>query len=542
MSTTLAPEAAAGGGEPPADNAQVADVADDLQGRLRRIRSGLVRPLPHDRWTSWVLALAVTTLAGVLRFWQLGRPPAITFDETYYAKGGISLWRYGIERDAIDNADKLLAQGNADVFKDTADYVVHPLVGKWIIGSGTELFGITPFGWRFGTAAMGTLMVLVLARAGRRLFGSTLLGLFAALLLAVDGTAIVMSRIALLDGILAAFVVFAFACLLIDRDRSRLAFANRMAKTPRDERGRWSGAGPRLGLRPWRIAAGVMLGLALGTKWSALWFIAAFGVLTVLWDMGARRRAGLPSPFTAMLRRDAVPAFVSLVVVAVVVYIATWTGWFLSDDGWDRQWAASNPTAWPLIPDALRSLWHWHSSMFSFHSTLTSSHPYESNAWGWLIQARPTAIHYQDVTGCGADKCTSAVTALGNPALWWSAVVAVPYLLIEWAGRRDWRAGAILCGFAAAWVPWLVLFNGRTVFQFYAVVIAPFACLAVAYGLGRILGSTDASPRRRTVGAAVVAGYLGIALLAAAFFIPVWTAEPMSYADWAQRMWFKSWI
>jgi dolichyl-phosphate-mannose--protein O-mannosyl transferase len=87
-----------------------------------------------------------------------------------------------------------------------------------------------------------------------------------------------------------------------------------------------------------------------------------------------------------------------------------------------------------------------------------------------------------------------------------------------------------------------VLFNGRTVFQFYAVVIAPFACLAVAYALGRVLGPTDASQRRRTIGAGVVAAYLGIALLAAAFFIPVWTAEPISYADWARRMWFKSWI
>jgi dolichyl-phosphate-mannose-protein mannosyltransferase len=540
VSTTLAPEALADDGEPlaPEDSAE----RDDVEGRLRRIRGALVRPLPDDRAFSWLLAIGVTALAGILRFWQLGRPPQITFDETYYVKGGISLWRYGIERDAVDNADKLLAQGNGDVFQETADYVVHPLVGKWLIGSGTEIFGITPFGWRFATALLGTLMVLVVARAGRRLFGSTLLGFAAALLLAVDGTAIVMSRIALLDGILAAFVVFAFACLLVDRDRSRALLAERMAATPRDEKGRWSGAGPSLGLRPWRLAAGLMLGLALGTKWSALWFIAAFGLLTVLWDVGARRRAGLSSPFTAMLRRDAFPAFVSLVGIAVVVYIATWTGWFLSDDGWDRQWAASNPATWPLIPDAVRSLWHWHTSMYSFHSTLTSSHPYESNAWGWLIQARPTAIHYQDVTGCGAEKCTSAVTAVGNPLVWWSAVLAVPYLIIEWAGRRDWRAGAILCGFAAAWVPWLILFNGRTVFQFYAVVIAPFACLAVAYALGRILGPKGASQRRRTIGAGVVGAYLGLVLLAAAFFIPVWTAESISYADWARRMWFKSWI
>jgi dolichyl-phosphate-mannose--protein O-mannosyl transferase len=385
-------------------------------------------------------------------------------------------------------------------------------------------------------------MILVVARAGRRLFRSTFLGAAAALLVAIDGTAIALSRIALLDGILAFFVICAFACLLVDRDRARAVLADRLVAVPRDEKGRWRTPGPSLGLRPWRLAAGLMLGLALGTKWSALWFIAGFGILTVLWDVGARRTAGIPAPFTSMLRRDALPAFAAIVGVALVAYLATWTGWFVTDDGWDRQWAAGRDTAFGFIPEALRSLWHWHAAMYQFHSTLASPHPYESNAWGWLVQARPTAIHYADATGCGAEKCTSAVTAVGNPVLWWAAVAALPYLVLRWAGARDWRAGAILAGFAAGWVPWLVLFNDRTVFQFYAVVLAPFAALAVAYVLGRVLGPASASQRRRSSGAAVVGAYLGLAILAAAFFMPVWTAEAISYAEWGRRMWFRSWI
>ena len=38
--------------------------------------------------------------------------------------------------------------------------------------------------------------------------------------------------------------------------------------------------------------AGVCCGAALGVKWNALFFIAIFGILTVLWDIGARRAAG----------------------------------------------------------------------------------------------------------------------------------------------------------------------------------------------------------------------------------------------------------
>ena len=116
------------------------------------------------------------------------------------------------------------------------------------------------------------------------------------------------------------------------------------------------------------------------------------------------------------------------------------------------------------------------------------------------------------------------------------------YLAIEWLGRRDWRAGAILGCIAAGWLPWVVFYNQRTVFGFYTVVLSAFMALAVAYCLGRILGSSDASTRRRTIGAGVVGAYLAIVVVAAAFFLPIWIADPISYAQWGQRMWFKSWI
>ena len=65
--------------------------------------------------------------------------------------------------------------------------MVHPPGGKWVIALGEQLFGMTPFGWRFMVALTGTLAVLIVARIGRRLFRSTLLGCTAGLLLALDG-------------------------------------------------------------------------------------------------------------------------------------------------------------------------------------------------------------------------------------------------------------------------------------------------------------------------------------------------------------------
>ena len=515
---------------------------NDRDGRLRRLREQLSKPMPSDGVWGWLGPLLVTAIAAVLRFYHLGRPKGITLDETYYVKGGLSLWKFGFERDGITNADKLLALGKTDIFETTADYVVHPMFGKWVIGAGIQLFGPNAFGWRFMVALLGTLAVFVTARVGRRMFRSTLIGCMAGLLLAVDGTAIVMSRIGMLDGVLAALLVFAFGCLLVDRDKSRELLAYRMKFIEMGENGQWQGAGPHLGIRPWRLASGVFLGLALGTKWSALYFIAFFLLLSVLWDAGARRRAGIGSPLLSAIKRDFIPAALSFGALAMVVYVMTWGGWILTDGGWDRQWAADRTTSYPFIPDVIRSLWHYHVEMLKFHSTLTTSHPYQSNAWGWLIQARPTAIYYSSNVSCGAAKCTSAITSIGNPMLWWAGVLAMGYLAIEWLGRRDWRAGAILGCIAAGWLPWVIFYNERTVFGFYTVVLSAFMALAVAYCLGRILGSAYASPRRRTIGAGVVGAYLAIAVVTAAFFLPIWIADPISYAQWGQRMWFKSWI
>ena len=188
--------------------------------------------------------------------------------------------------------------------------MVHPPVGKWVIGLGEQMFGFTPFGWRFMMAVLGTLSVLMLCRIGRRLFRSTFLGCLAGALLAVDGLHFVMSRTALLDLVLMFFVLAAFGCLL---DRPGLG----AAQTRRGAAGRTRtgvlrpdariAETLRLGWRPWRIAAGLSLGLAFGTKWNGLYILVAFGLLTVLWDVGSRRTAGARQPYLAVLQRDLVP-------------------------------------------------------------------------------------------------------------------------------------------------------------------------------------------------------------------------------------------
>ncbi|WP_234347493.1 dolichyl-phosphate-mannose--protein mannosyltransferase [Streptomyces specialis] len=501
------------------------------------------------RWGGWGGPLLVACFAGLLRFVNLGSPNAVIFDETYYAKDAWSLLKRGYETEWPDDANDRIIAGDIP-FSDTASYVVHPPGGKWVIALGEWMFGLNPFGWRFMVALLGTLSVLMLCRIGRRLFRSTVLGCLAGLLMAVDGLHFVMSRTALLDLVLMFWLLAAFGCLLVDRDATRARLA---AALPEGTDGLLRSdvtVGERLGLglRPGRIAAGVCLGLGCSTKWNALYVLAAFGILTVLWDAAARRTAGAPRAFLTTLRRDALPAFVSMVPVAFVTYLATWTGWFMTSDGYYRQWAAQSTEddGYTWLPAPLRGLLHYTTEVYQFHVGLTSEHNYESNPWSWLVAGRPVTYFYHSrdpgEDGCDyASGCAREVLALGTPLLWWSACFALAYALYRWLFRRDWRAGAILCAVAAGYLPWF-MYQERTIFYFYAVILVPFLCLALTMMLGALLGPPGCREQRRVVGIVAV----GVLVLLIAwnfiYFYPIYTGQTIPLDGWRARMWLGTWV
>ena len=43
-------------------------------------------------------------------------------------------------------------------------------------------------------------------------------------------------------------------------------------------------------------------------------------------------------------------SWISMVAIAIVVYLNSWNGWFVTDGGYARQWAAGQPPS--LIPEA----------------------------------------------------------------------------------------------------------------------------------------------------------------------------------------------
>jgi len=506
-------------------------------------------PMPADRISGWLVAIVITCIAFGIRLVNLGYPNKLVFDETYYAKDAYSLLKFGYERNWPDSANASIASGNVDVMEDSASFVVHPQLGKWLIAAGEQIFGMNSFGWRFSSLVFGSLLILVTIRLVRRVSRSTLIGGLAGVLLTFDGLSFVMARTALLDIFMAFFLVSAVACLAADRDWFRYLLADNLErKELPDLGGRF---GPALMFRPWRIAAGVCFGLALGSKWNALYALAAFALLSLAWDIGARRLAGAGWNSNRSLYRDGIPAFVSLVLVSGVVYVGTWAGWLTSKDGYSRDWGELHPdsTSTKLLGKPLASLMHYQLDIWNFHTgdfINNAEHAYRADPAGWLVIAKPIGIDAVNsikpgTDGCiGPDNCLRVISGIGTPALWWAAVFALVAAAILWVGARDWRFGIPVVGVLSGWLPWFA-YDDRPLFFFYAMAFAPFSAMAVALCLGRILGPARAGDRRM-VGGILVGAYVALVAANFAYLYPILTDELLPYPDWLSRMWFKSWI
>ena len=354
-----------------------------------------------------ILPISIITIFSlIIRIWHLNLPKGYIFDEVYYAKDANSLIQHGVE---------LNEQGGAD-------FIVHPPLGKWLIGIGIKIFGNNEFGWRIIPALVGTACVILIYLIAQRLFNSIFLSSTAAVLMALDGLALVMSRVALLDIFLIFFILLAFYFTLTNN--------------------LW--------------LSGVAIGLAGASKWSGFFIIPLIIALTINWKN---------FQLSILLRR-----LVQFIFTPLGVYFITWSGWILNNNGWGRQSGGN----------LFSSLWNYHIEILGFHRDLAEKHSYNANPWSWLVLGRPTSFYYESPKDCGAASCAQEILAIGTPVLWWAGVFAIAVTAGLFIVSKDRIAAFILAGIVSTYLPWFFI-QGRTMFYFYAISILPFLILALIY-------------------------------------------------------------
>jgi len=401
----------------------------------------------------------IITFALTLRLWRLNLPKGYIFDEIYYAKNANSLIRNGVE---------LNSQGQAE-------FIVHPPLGKWLISIGIKLFGNNEFGWRISAAVIGTVCVLLIYLIANQLFNSLFLSNVAAALMALDGLSLVMSRVALLDIFLMFFILLAFYFLL----------------------------------KEYLWLSGFVIGLAAATKWSAVFFIPFLVLLTI------NIRVLDPAKWIKRIGQ--------FVFAPFFVYLASWSGWIFTSNGWDRK-SGSN---------IFTSLWNYHVEILNFHRNLTESHSYSANPWSWLIIGRPTSFFYETPTNCGASSCSQEILAIGTPILWWVGVFAIAITLGLFITNRNHTSAVILAGIASSYLPWFLI-QSRTTFYFYAITILPFLILALIYTFNWALKYGNYQKQIMLFVLLIGLNFI--------YFLPILLGIEIPYSQWIQRMWLNSWI
>ena len=401
----------------------------------------------------------IIAFALILRLWRLNLPKGYIFDEVYYAKNANSLIRNGVE---------LNSQGQAE-------FIVHPPLGKWLIGIGIKIFGNNEFGWRISAAVIGTLSVLLIYFITKELFNSIFLSNIAAALMALDGLALVMSRVALLDIFLMFFILLAFYFLV----------------------------------KNYLWLSGIAIGLAAATKWSAIFLIPFFILLTLNY---------LQIEPIKLLKRAA-----QFIFLPSLIYLISWSGWIFTSGGWDRQ-SGSN---------IFTSLWKYHIAILDFHRSLAETHSYAANPWSWLILGRPTSFFYETPTGCGVSSCSQEILAIGTPILWWAGIFAIALTFGFFVANRDRISTLILAGIAGTYLPWFLI-QSRTTFYFYAISILPFLILALIYTFNWILKYDDYRKQ--------IIAFLVVVAINFIYFLPVLLGIEIPYSQWLSRMWLNSWI
>ena len=188
------------------------------------------------------------------------------------------------------------------------------------------------------------------------------------------------------------------------------------------------------------------------------------------------RRSGSASPGSKSLLADGLPAFVHLVLVGLVVYIATWTGWlmhssqyveYLSDTQYthyvsggtdcgknitydnDQHWpTADQPVkhGLPGLVQGLESLWHYHRDVYVFHTHFLNgcTHTYASHAARLAAaqppgrrrrpdrhQARHRRLRRARRTATACARCCCSA----RPPVWWGGVLALIFAALH-VGRR----------------------------------------------------------------------------------------------------------
>lgn len=440
----------------------------------------------------WILS----AVSAVLHFWRLTVPRATVFDELYYERFA-GLYRTGVH-----------------VFD------VHPPLARLMYAGFSALIGARPEGliggisiaeMRVLPALFGIALVPIVFTLLMQLSASRRIATLGALAVTFDNALLVQSRAILPDIFLIVFGVAAISVYLAARQRDGWLHFTMVG------------------------VSALLAGCALSVKWTGM---SALGVILCIWLFDAVRDR-------AAVRRSAVELLL-LVTVPAIVYVGAWAEHFAltkhgsADDAFmslafqaqlpgSKNFHPGSPpvSLWSKIADVHRAIRYANGSLQN--ATNIGSSPW----YTWPIMKHPIPMWGGPPR---ADGSRAAILLIGNPVVWWTALIGAGLGLVLFATRRE-RFNARLFSFGLLtgaallnFVPFAAITRIMYLYHYLFALVCLIMLAAFSLGVERgWLG--DASPpwrmpaRRDT---ALCTALVGLIIAAFLYFAPFTYGLPLS--------------
>ena len=432
------------------------------------------------RWLGGVLLISIG-----LRFIGLNQIDGPVFDEVFYPQYGL-LYLQGEE---FYYAHPPLAN-----YMYAFSIWIYSLL-PWINIESYQNIGISsiePISYRWINALLGSFLCLIIYGICLLLSRNRTFAILASILVAIEGSLIVDSRIALANSFL---LTFGF---------SGLYFFLRFYTY----RGGWNNL----------VTSGVLIAMAVSVKWSGLGFLLATMCFVLLIINNQQKDL---EQFT--LRNT---------IYYGLIIIITYTAIFLPD-------TYLNPNY---------GLFEKHQQILGFHQTMVTEneHPYCSKWYTWPVMLRPIGYFFESSPVNNGDIINyfKAIHLLPNPFIYWLSSLSIIVMMIQIAinplikhirnQKEVMLQGFICLGYLANFLPWA--FVERCLFLYHYQTASVFSFLALAWYLSKLLNSNTPLYRSIFVLSAV------IILVSFLYWLPLQMGFLMPDYEFYRRMWFNNWI
>ncbi len=348
----------------------------------------------------------------------------------------------------------------------------HPPLAKLIMGASWKLFTVE-LDWLNELAAMRLMAVL---------FGMGVLAVFRLWCLQLGFSAAITRALVWTVGFNMAWYVQSKTAML---DIFSLFFGL---------------AGTLVAARAKRPAiAGVLLGLGMACKWSALPFL-----LLAMW-----------------LARKAAPRQWAVAMTgAVLVYASAFIPLAMVKRA-------------PVPPQYLHT-YHQSRMLGGLQSTSDKAHSYRSNWWQWLTLNRPMWYTFSKAENVEPPQY-HCVFMGGNPFIFWPGLLAILTLIAAWLRHRrrfpHRREALVLAFFAIPLLIWIPS-PRKLMFFYYVIPSSLWFGPAIALALGKFM--TEAKAERALWAVVILAGAFFF------FMLPLLTGQAVSFE--AFRTFYQPWM